>query len=361
MNALTRFSAATIVLGALTSTATAQSNMTISGIIDTGLMRVNHVGDGTQSNTFMINGILSASNVSFQGKEDLGNGLSAIYQLQAGFNPSEGTLLANNQLFSRNAYVGLNGSFGSLTLGRHWNVNDDFFVAGDGIIKGGYNAGAMFRFSEFDAVSELYNNTIKYVTPEFGGLQGGLMVGLGENAGNFSAGSVTNIGLKYARGPFYIAIGHDREKDAADVNNTGNLYKLTVVGASYTIGNTRARLGFAHSDIGGPGKFQSIPSLSERKANAWEVGVDYKASRAFTASADFIYRKNTTLSNDTKVYRLLGLYALSMRTTLIANIAYLNNSDGASETFVNTNSTAAGGGFPNQTQTGVALGLRHLF
>lgn len=359
MNELSKFGAVATLLGAVTCTATAQSSVTVSGVIDTGLMTVNHVGDGTQSKTSAANSILGVSNVGFKGNEDLGNGLGAIYQLQAGFNPTNGTSSAAGQLFSRNAYVGLNGGFGTLTFGKQWNFNDDWLVGS--VFKGGYNAGSVFKFSEFDAVSEIYNNTIKYVTPTFGGLQGGLMVGLGENAGTFSAGSVANIALKYTQGPFYVAATYDQEKDAAAVNNTGNLYKLTTIGASYTFGAAKARLGYAHSDIGGPGRFQSIPSLTARKANVLELGVDYNVTSALTASADFLYRKNTTLSNSTKVYRLLGAYRLSTRTSLIANLAYLSNSDGASESLVNTNSTAAGGGFANQTQTAVALGVRHAF
>lgn len=358
MKKIIECSMAAALFGAAVYPAMAQSSVTLSGVIDTGLMSVSHVGDGTQSRLSAADSILGVSNVGFRGKEDLGNGLNAIFNLQAGFNPSKGTQSAPGQLFSRNAYVGLDGGFGALTLGKQWNFNDDWLVGN--VLKGGFNSGAVFKFSEFDAVSEIYNNTIKYVTPTVGGLQGGLMYSVGEVAGNTSAGSVYNIAVQYTQAPFFFAASYDHEKDAG---NTGNVYKLTTLGGSYAFGPARARLGYANSNIGGPGTFQSIGSLTARKANVFEAGLDYDVTPAFTASADVLYRKNTTLSNNTKVYRLLGTYSLSKRTSLIANVAYLNNADGASETLVKTNSPVAGdgGGIPNQNQTGVALGIRHSF
>lgn len=359
MNKLIKSSALATLLGAFACTATAQSAVTVSGIIDTGVMSANHVGNGTQSKFSAANSILGVSNLGFSGNEDLGNGLSAIFQLQAGFNPTSGALSSTGTLFSRNAYVGLNGSFGTVTLGKQWNFNDDWLVGS--VFKGGYNSGAIFKFSEFDAVSEIYNNTIKYVSPAINGVQGGLMYSAGESTAGASVGSVYNIAVKYAQGPFYMAASYDHEKDMAALNNTGNLYKLTTIGASYAFGGAHARLGYAHSDIDGTGSFQSIPSLSARKAEVIGVGIDYDVMPAMTASADVLYRKNSTLSNSTYVYRLLGVYKLSRRTSLIANLAYLGNRNGATESLINTTSTAAGGGFANQTQNALALGVRHAF
>jgi predicted porin len=101
--------------------------------------------------------------------------------------------------------------------------------------------------------------------------------------------------------------------------------------------------------------------MSARKATAVEGGVDYAFTSAFTASADVLYRRNTTLSNSSTVYRLLGLYSLSKRTTLVANVAYLKNSANATEALVNTTSGAIGGGVAGMSQTSVALGVRHTF
>jgi predicted porin len=360
MNPLCKLGAATVLLG-VTAGAFAQATVAVSGVIDTGISYARNAGNGAQAKVGAADSILGVSNVGFRGKEDLGGGLSAIFNLQAGFNPSNGAQSANGQLFSRNALVGLDSSSGTLTLGKQWNFNDDWLVGS--VFKGGYNSGSIFKFSEFDAVSEIYNNTVKYVSPLMNGFQGGAMVGLGETAGSIRSGQVYNLAARYQQGRLLLAASYDHEQGAGIAANGSNnsIYKLMTLGASYGFGALTARLGYAHSDISGPGAFQSIPSMTARKAYAVEAGLDYAFTPAFTASADAIYRKNTTLSNNSKVYRLLGIYSLSKRTSLIANIAHLSNADGASESLVGTDSTAVGGGFANQSQTALALGIRHLF
>jgi len=357
----TSISAAALLVGTLAASgAYAQSSVTVSGVIDTGLSYATNTGNGAQSKVGLADSILGVSNVGFRGKEDLGGGMGAIFNLQAGFNPSNGSQSASGQLFSRNALVGLESASGTLTAGKQWNFNDDWLVGS--VFKGGYNSGSIFKFSEFDAVSEIYNNTVKYVSPEVGGFQGGAMYGFGEAAGTLRTGQVYNIGAKYNQGPFFIGLTYDHEQDgnAATLGN-GSVLKLTTLATSYSFGAFKARFGGAYSNISGPGTFQSIPSMSARKAYALEAGLDYNFSAAFTGSADLLYRKNTTLSNNTKVYRLLGIYSLSKRTSLIANLAYLANGDGATESLVSTNSTAIGGGYANQHQMALALGIRHTF
>ncbi len=355
MSTTIKLGAAALAFG-LSGVAAAQSSVTLSGVIDTGISWTNHVGNGSQSLTGMSDSILGVSNFGLSGKEDLGGGVSALFNLQAGFNPSNGRMSSNGTLFSRNSYVGLTSASGTLTAGKQWNFNDDWLVGS--VFKGGYNSGSIFKFSEFDAVSELYNNTVKYVSPTLGGAQFGAMYGFGETAGSISQGSLFNLAARYSGGPVYLAASYDQERDGS---GTGSLYKLFTVGGSYTFGATKLRLGAARADVGGTGAFQSIPSMSARKAYAVEGGVDYAFTTAFTGSADVLYRRNTTLSNSSMVYRLLGLYSLSKRTTLVANVAYLKNSSSATEALVNTSSGAIGGGVAGGNQTSVALGVRHTF
>ena len=343
------------LLGA-SGAACAQSSVTVSGVIDTGLSYATNTGNGTQSTVGVTNSILGVSNIGFRGTEDLGGGLKAVFNLQAGFNPGNGSQSASGQLFSRNSLVGLESNAGAVTVGKQWNFNDDWLVGN--VFKGGYNAGSIFKFAEFDAVSEIYNNTVKYVSPEVGGAQAGFLYGFGEVAGSARTGQVYNAALKYNQGPLFAALSYDHEQSSSTL---GNDLKLTTLGASYTVGAFKARLGGAYSNISGPGSFQSITSQPASKAYALEAGVDYTFIPAFTGSADVLYRKNTTLANNTQVFRLLGIYSLSKRTSLIANLAYLRNGNGATESLVSTNSTAVGGGYANEHQLALALGVRHTF
>jgi predicted porin len=358
MKTLIRFSIGATAFGLLASTASAQS-VTLYGMIDTGFAYANHVGDGHQTVFKAQDSILGVSAVGIKGSEDLGGGLKTIFNLQMGFNPSSGKMdNPNGGLFDRNAYVGLDGGFGTVTFGHQWNLNDDWLVGS--VFQGGYNSGAAFKFHEFDAISEYYNNAVKYVSPTIGGLQFAGFYSFGGVAGDFTRGSVFNLGARYSANALYLAATYDQESSAS---TGGAKYKLATAGGRYDFGPVRARLGYAHANITGAGSFQSIMSQPAQSANVYEAGVDFVALPAVTLSGDYLYKQNTTEHNHTSEYRLLATYALSKRTTLLANLAFLKNSGGATEAMYNVDSPEPGtyGGLSNSTQTALTVGIRHAF
>ena len=75
------------------------------------------------TNFTMSNGAtsLDQSLYGLQGKEDLGNGLYAGFQLEGGFNPDDGTLMASNTIFDRKARLFLGNERFELTFGRFGN------------------------------------------------------------------------------------------------------------------------------------------------------------------------------------------------------------------------------------------------
>ncbi|WP_321793566.1 porin [Burkholderia pyrrocinia] len=346
-------------LSLMAGSANAQSSVTAYGMIDTGFAYANHVGNGSQTVFKAQDSILGVSTFGMKGSEDLSGGLRAIFNLQMGFNPSTGRMdNPNAGTFDRNAYVGFDSPSGTLTFGHQWNLNDDWLVGS--VFGAGYNSGAPFKFHEFDAISEYYNNAVKYVSPTFGGLQVAGFYSFGGFAGDFTRGSVLNVGARYTTGPLYVAATYDQESTSSA---SGDKYKLATAGARYDFGPARARLGYAHANITGPGTFQSIPSQPAQSANVYEAGIDFVAIPTVILSGDYLYKQNTTAHNHTSEYRLLATYSLSKRTSLLANIALLSNSGGATEAMYNVDSPLPGtyGGLPNSTQTAFTVGVRHAF
>ncbi len=351
---------AALMIGAAGAAWADEPGMTIYGTIDTGLVSTTHTGSGSQTTTGFADSILGVSNVGFKGVRDIGGGTQVFFNLQAGFNPTSGQQNASGVLFSRNAYVGLQGPLGTVSIGKQWDLNDDWLVGS--VFLGGYNSGAIFKFSEFDAVSDLYNSTIKYVTPAFGGAQAGALLSMKGKAGDSKAGRILNVGGKYGDGPFYAGITYFHEDDLGDSESgTRATYQLTTAAAKYSLEALAFRLGASFANISGPGDFQSIAPMSARKAQAYEAGVDYAFSSRFKASADLLYRTDSTLSNHTSSARLLGVWTLSPQAALLVNVAYLKNGGGATESLVSTDSGLVGGGFADQDQTSVALGVRVSF
>ncbi|MCP2091932.1 UNVERIFIED_ORG: putative porin [Paraburkholderia sediminicola] len=351
----------TVIAAILGVSACPAFSQTVSlyGQIDTGFAYATHVGNGEQSVVKAQDSILGVSTFGFKGSEDLGGGLKTIFNLQLGFNPSTGKMdNPNDQGFDRNAYVGLDSRLGTLTFGHQWSLNDDWLVGN--VFVGGYNSGAAFKFHEFDAISEYYNNAVKYVTPMVNGIQAAAFYSIGGVAGAFTQGSVANIGVRYSSGPVYLGGTYDQESSSS---TSGAKYKLITIGARYDFGVVRARFGYSHADITGTGTFQSIISQPAQNANLYEAGVDYFFSHAFTLSGDYLYKNNSTFSNHTSEYRLLASYSLSRRTTLIGNLAYLKNYGGATEAMYNMDDASSGtyGALPNGNQTAVTIGIRHSF
>ena len=82
-----------------TGVAHAQSSVTLYGLIDTSMVYQSNVKGS--SNYLMNSGSLSTSRWGLRGTEDLGGGLSAVFDLENGFNSANGTLKNGGDLFGR--------------------------------------------------------------------------------------------------------------------------------------------------------------------------------------------------------------------------------------------------------------------
>jgi predicted porin len=98
------------VFGAFAGEASAQTNTTVYGIVDIGLTHSKSDVAGTRWG--IDSGNWYGSRLGFRGTEDLGDGLSANYQLENGFSADTGNLGQSGRLFGRHAWVGLQGGFG---------------------------------------------------------------------------------------------------------------------------------------------------------------------------------------------------------------------------------------------------------
>lgn len=124
--------AAGLLLGA--GLAHAQSNVTLYGIVDTGVAYYNNAAGG---GSFIGEPTLTGkvpSRFGFKGVEDLGGGLKAVFTLENGFQPGTGSLNYGGRLFGRQANVGLSGAWGTFLIGRQNNMT--FYVTGNADVIG---------------------------------------------------------------------------------------------------------------------------------------------------------------------------------------------------------------------------------
>lgn len=166
---------ALLALGAFAGVAHAQSSVTLYGIVDTGMLFNNNVKGLHQY--ALSQG--TSSRWGMKGTEDLGGGLSAIFNLESGFTSGTGTLSQGGLLFGRKAFVGLNSKdWGTVTAGHQYSVSNDLtaaFASGADWAATGLSYGT--RASDVDNVdtSNRIQNSIKYTSPNYNGLQAGVL------------------------------------------------------------------------------------------------------------------------------------------------------------------------------------------
>lgn len=179
-----------------------QANFTVYGELDVGVARLSNVGmNGNGAITSLYSGLNNPSYIGFKGVESLGNGFEAFFVLESGVAVTSGGLAnGNGNLWGRLANVGVVGPFGSLTAGLQLDpyllsviLTDPRGFSGAGSSINTYLGSATYgilnsKIGTTPLVGIRDSNAISYATPAIGGFQASVLYGLGEVAGNSSAG-----------------------------------------------------------------------------------------------------------------------------------------------------------------------------
>lgn len=337
---------AAAILCAFGASAHAQTAVTVSGLLETGIRYSTNQNAAGNNKLSLADGLLNPSRLAFSGSEDLGGGLKALFTLEAGLQMKDGASIngaigdyndpaGRQRLFGRNAFVGLGGDFGKVTIGRQYTTAYVATWGFDPIYGGGLVAYAPY----FGYVGLRQDNMLRYETTAGAvGIQGHYV--FGEQAGSTRTGSGYGIGATYTGGPLGLTAAYqESNNDVAGAVPTKR--KVAVAGGSYAFGAAKATLGYIHNTFDGTPQKNNVvvASLKYSDGGPWTLtGVAYHDRQ-----------KNA----DGKHTLLVGVadYALSKRTTLFLEADYHKYS-GAQLPF-----GAAG---PDD-QTGVTAGIRHVF
>ncbi len=321
------------------------ANVTLYGIVDTYLssQRIGGVGAvAARSTTMVTGGGLSGSRWGLRGSESLGGGMNAIFTLENGFASDSGALGQGGLLFGRRAFVGLNGGFGTVTIGRDYSPNFFVMCNSDDTFGGcltGFSAVA--NMGGFFANTLRQNNQVKYSTPNMGGLTGSLAWALGEVAGNSSGSRTIGGNVEYKQGPLYVGVGFSDQKNAAATGSD----KQFIIGATYNFGVAYAGLTYIENkNVAGVKTKPMIGSVTV-PFGAARVGLQLAQSKSGSAKATS--------------FGLLGEYDLSKRSELYAIYAQCKNKGLTCSADGNVaNSTAT---INTQSASVFGLGVKHKF
>jgi predicted porin len=328
--------------GVMAGAVSAQSaNVTLYGVVDTFIANERASGSGavgSRSATIVEPGGLSGSRWGLRGSESLGGGLNAVFVAEGGILSDTGGSAQGGLLVGRQVFVGLNGGFGSFTMGRQYSPL--FSVLCEVDIDG---------CSTFSVVSNHYiglpgalriNNSVLYSTPNMGGLTASVMWGAGEG-NTTSAGRTLSANLQYKGGPLYAGLGY------ADVKNAtgGNASRTWIAAGGFDAGVAKLTASYLEN------KFV----FGTTKFKGWQLG----AAVPFGATS-LILNAGQGKAGGVKqtLFNVGADHSLSKRTTAYARYANADNNS-VSSLGAFTGKPAITG--PGSDKRIIAVGIRHRF
>ena len=331
-----------VLLSACASTAAAQSALNMYGVLDSGL--VLEGGGKNGSVTKVSGGAAAGSRLGFRGSEDLGGGLAANFVLEAGINVDDGTLNAGGGLFGRQAFVGLSGPIGALTMGRQYSL---IYLAVNEVADPFRTGSAGRANNVLQMAGTRINNAVRYTSPALNGFNVNLQYAAGEVAGREQAGRHLDAELAYLRGPLAGRLIYSTYNDApASAAAALNSTRTSSAMASYQFGAVKLHAGYAanKNDI----------NMDSRDAIA---GLTYiNGANRYTSSV-IHHNDRTRVNADVDQYAVGAYHALSKRTELYLIFATMRRKNAAAEAaFFVGNASDAGSG-----NRGTNIGLKHSF
>lgn len=327
------------------------SSIQLYGGVDAAVTSANS-GGATGVRVLRIDsGVYSSSNWGFRGTEDLGGGLIAIFRLESSFDVDTGaaTAYAGNpgfvgtapaptipMGFNRRSFVGLQGGFGTIRLGRDYTPGYFAQQATDalGFHMWGNAQSAADLTGTGGERSGRISNAIFYDAPNLAGVMIKAAYSLGAESGGGAANAPKDankywgIGVGYVVEKLTLTFSY-AELSLATLAGTPTAFtgstdkrKDLLVGAKYNFDGLSVSGGYASFDqpgpsntgkqywLGGSGKIgagtlyaqvqrltREVATGAEPRASVLAVAYTYPFSRRTMAYASYGRTKNNSLGN----------------------------------------------------------------
>lgn len=364
---LRKIACATALLG-MSGIASAQSSVTIYGLMDVAVEHLTNVGPNKSGLTRMpsLGGSLP-SRLGFRGTEDLGGGLKAGFTLEMGIAPDSGAFNQGGRGFGRQSFVSLSGPWGSVGLGRQYTMLFWSMLDSDVMGPSLHGVGNLDNYIP----NTRADNAISY-RGSFSGFTLGATYSFGRdtvNAGPSPSGancpgeSATDSKacrewsamLKYDTPNWGGALAVDELRGGpgafAGLNSSAMTDRRTLLNGYFKVDALKIGGGYLRRD--------NDANVASPRSDILYLGASYPVSPQLVLDAQYSQLKFK--SNDDKAQHLAlrAMYHLSKRTAVYASAGYLKNSGKSALTV----SASQPGSSPlaGVSQTGVGIGVRHSF
>ena len=328
--------ATTVVATMTCGAALAQSGVTLYGNVDASMVTATGIGTTSDHRNSFGEGNWSPSVWGVKGSEDLGGGMHANFRLEGGFSSANGAIAngGTTGVFSRQANVGLNGAFGSMTAGLNQSPFISAYTSTLGLAGQNFYVPALLLHRD----GSVLNSSLATVPAYTGGADGD--PSLGTTGGFFITNSVTyslpteglggvTASLMYAFGGTPGDSGRNRFMAGNVGYTTGDLkivaaasdrdaqYRQYLVGGSIPMGPFMVAANYVHFE----------PELGN-SSNTWTVGAQMKVIP--NTSLGVNYARNDSTGHPS-IINLSAVYAMSNTTNLYA--AFNRGTDGAPSSY----------------------------
>lgn len=310
---------------------------------DDGAKRVTRVSD-------------SDSRLGFKGKEDLGNGLKAVFQIETSVSLDSGAG-SSGSLFGggRSSYAGLEGGFGSAVLGIHNSPYRDATGKLDPFEESMADYNSIIGNISGNGASSEYNrrepNTVNYWSPQWQGFQFKAQYRFDENAANTQ--DRYSMSGTYENGPLFASLSHEThqgEGSGGAHDTQGN--KL---GLGYTVGEA-TKLGFVYENL----SEQGAASTFDR--NAWYVSLAHKmGSNTLKAAYGRADDHDAADNSGADLFSVGVTHHLSKRTEVFGLYAVIHNDSRAAYHLGSGTNGATAPSAAGEDVSSFSAGINHNF
>lgn len=337
-----------LAIAGLSSAAFAQTNVTISGIVDNSLVtqKTSWNGVGSRTQNFMGSGNQGTTNFAFSVTEDLGGGMKGLAKMVYEYDSS----VPAHAVTNGESYVGVSGGMGTVLLGV---VNTATLLTAmsrqpfTSKIGGGYG-------TVFGTAATRFADTTAYVSPTWSGVSFSLAHVAGTTtapasavvangnvaavAASTTAGNGNEIGLAYGNGP--LAVRYSKLVIGEAAVELAPSTDQVQLGASYDFGKAKLFGGYGTEKR----KLAGADTVDQKN---WNIAVDVPFGN-FNFMANYAHLDSKLALNNDRTMAAVGVkYSMSKRTSLYGRYV--------SDTVKNT----AAAGYENQKTT--MFGISHTY
>jgi predicted porin len=360
------------LLSICSAPALAQSTVTLYGTLD---QYVNHMRSSSGASvTALEDGAVTRSRFGFRGTEDLGGGLYAKFQLEAGFNTDDSTMADATRSFDRQSWVAIGDRWGEVRVGRQ---NTAIFGRGDYIDFTSRTLGSLIN--SFGAPAR-YDNDISYVSPRVYGFLFEAHYALAETLNSAGRQAVYQLALDYLHGPYRAGYAGLRGR-APETGRYRDDVKYDNLYANYDHGNGKVYLVYVRSNnststaagnnagsiLGNVGGVVAGRNADvNRYYRIWQLSADYRLTPLLRVGA--LYGKISDEANtghDASGGSVAAYYDLSKRTMVYGVAERLKNGPNAGFRVAGSaglkSNFAAANDVNGRTISGIQAGILHRF